>query len=231
MEAQQLLLNLPQPTSYDPAVFMVTPSNQEAYHWLTHPQQWRSYGLVLQGPKGCGKTHLACIWQQQTQGHFVSIADLKGNGCSVVRQHGAFILDDIETFTEDQESLFHLLNRVCEEQKRFLLTTSVSLDESLLSLKDLLSRLRALPMVKIHLPDDELFKAVMRKRFADLQMNIDERLINYILIHIERSFTALHDFIQQIYQECLKHKQRPTLSMVRKLLYHPGLSEPFVNLG
>jgi chromosomal replication initiation ATPase DnaA len=218
MDTPQLVLEFPKSASYEPLSFIVTSSNQQAHEWIKGFKSWPSYGLMLIGPSGCGKSHLAHIYQDMTGARFISRHELVGGLPVLLAQSQAFILEDIHHCLDQPEALFHLLNLVREEQKAILFTSTRLFDERDIPLKDLLSRLRALPSAYIQSPDDILFKAVMTKRFADLQLKVEDRIIQYLLIRSERSFTALHHLIDQIYAISLALKHKPTLAIVRKLL-------------
>ena len=58
------------------------------------------------------------------------------------------------------------------------------------ALPDLLSRLNGLPMVQIGAPDEALLKTVMLKHFADRQIDIDPKVLDFLALHVERSLEA-----------------------------------------
>ncbi len=219
MDAEQLILTFPSQTSFDQASFMVTSRNQEAFKWVESTSQWGNYGLILAGPSGCGKTHLAQIWQKNTNAYFIDLGkDNLENLSDIFDKNKHFIIENIEEFHEHQESLFHILNKVKEAEGKLLLTTQHQPTFDIFNLKDVLSRLKALPLVEISEPDDELFQAIMRKRFSDFQIQVDDRIINYVLLRAERSFSKLHYLIDHVYQISLSTHHKPTYSLVRDLL-------------
>ena len=59
-----------------------------------------------------------------------------------------------------------------------------------LTVRDLVSRLRALPGVTLAPPDDALLRALIVKLSADRQLAVDETLVNYLANRVERSFAA-----------------------------------------
>ena len=50
-----------------------------------------------------------------------------------------------------------------------------------IELRDLRSRLRALPAVSLHEPDDQLFRALIVKFCADRQLSVDESVVGYLV--------------------------------------------------
>ena len=43
--------------------FLVAPCNADAVAWLDRWPDWPAPALVVHGPRGCGKTHLALVFQ------------------------------------------------------------------------------------------------------------------------------------------------------------------------
>ena len=70
----------------------------------------------------------------------------------------------------DERALFHLLNLAREDEAFVLLTARTSPAGWPLSIRDLASRLQALPVVTLTAPDDALLRAVLVKLFADRQL-------------------------------------------------------------
>ena len=77
-----------------------------------------------------------------------------------------------------------------------------------LQIPDLASRLRALPAVELGPPDDVLLRAVLVKLFADRQLAVEENLVGYLSVRIERSFAAAQHIVQRLDDEALR-RQRP----------------------
>src|ERR1700751_6426403 len=61
----QLALDLPRRTAFGRADFMVSESNVAAVELIDRWPDWPSAMLVLHGPPGCGKTHLAHLWRER----------------------------------------------------------------------------------------------------------------------------------------------------------------------
>ena len=90
----------------------------------------------------------------------------------------------------DERALFHLLNLAREDEAFVLLTARTAPVDWSLAIRDLASRLKALPVVAWRRPTSALLRAVLVKLFADRQLAVDESLIGYLAMRIERSFAA-----------------------------------------
>jgi chromosomal replication initiation ATPase DnaA len=85
-------------------------------------------------------------------------------------------------------------------------------------LRDLRSRLRAVPVVQLRAPDDHLFKALIVKFCADRQMVIDESVLNYVASRIERSFIAARRAVELLDGEALRLGRPVTRALAAELL-------------
>ena len=45
--------------------YIVGRSNIEAVKWIDNYPNWKGYGLIIEGPKASGKTHLVSVWQKK----------------------------------------------------------------------------------------------------------------------------------------------------------------------
>src|SRR5947208_13921658 len=71
-------------------------------------------------------------------------------------------------------------------------------------LRDLRSRLRAVPTVLLLPPDDQLFRALIVKFCADRQLAVDETVVSYLATRIERSFAAARQAVARLDSEALR---------------------------
>ncbi len=46
--------------------FLVAPCNEDAVAWIDRWPDWPGPALVIHGPAGCGKTHLARVWRRRS---------------------------------------------------------------------------------------------------------------------------------------------------------------------
>ena len=108
--ADQLSFDWPTGVALGPDDFFVAQANAQAYAMLADPAGWPDRKLVIAGPMGCGKSHLARIFRAQTDGIIVPAADLTPDFQTDVP---VVIVEDMETLPPTaEEAMFHLHNHL-----------------------------------------------------------------------------------------------------------------------
>lgn len=212
---QQLALDLESGPSYVPEEFIVAEANQQAYQWIMKWPDWPTPGLILYGDEGCGKTHLAHIWRQRSRALFLQGKDIQDlTWLQENPVHVIFRLGQGET----ADPLFHLYNLAAELKISYLILSVLPPVNWLLSLKDAESRIRSLPAVYVGSPDDALLEQVLLKRFSDLQLQVPEAVIRYLVTHMPRHFRALQEIVRIIDRLSLSSHRKITLPMVKEAI-------------
>ena len=214
---RQLALALPHAESFARDDFLTGTSNADALATIERWPDWADRVLALTGPEGAGKSHLAAIWAEKAGARRVSARALGETDLLGSLATGALVVEDAPAEL-DERALFHLLNLVREEDGYLLLTARSAPATWGVALPDLVSRLRALPVVTVSAPDDALLRAVMVKLFADRQLSVDESLIAYLATRIERSFAAAREAVAQLDREALRQKRGVTRALAAELL-------------
>ena len=217
-DPRQLALSLEHTESFAREDFLSGPSNAAALALVETWPDWPARAVVLVGPAGSGKSHLASIWAARANARFLLAPALKQAKLPAVLVSGALVVEDLAPGAFDERALFHLLNLVREEDGYLLLTARSAPATWGVALPDLVSRLRALPVVTVSAPDDALLRAVMVKLFADRQLSVDESLIAYLATRIERSFAAAREAVAQLDREALRQKRGVTRALAAELL-------------
>jgi chromosomal replication initiation ATPase DnaA len=183
----QLIFDLPRAQSLGRADFFVSTSNAAAAGWIERWPAWPSPMLVLHGPPGCGKTHLAHLWCARASADVLSGPVLGEPPLRSLFDHHqrSIAVDDADR--ADEIALLHLVNSCREAGGSLLLTARSSPASWQTALADLGSRLRAALAVAIALPDDTLLDAVLAKHFADRQVLVRPEIIAYLGRHMDRS--------------------------------------------
>jgi chromosomal replication initiation ATPase DnaA len=213
----QLALTLDHAARFGREDFIEGPSNAAALQLIEGWPDWPDRVVALVGPEGAGKSHLAAIWAAASGAGIVPAGALTQSDLPALLATGALVIDDLVPGGFEERSLFHLLNLARQEQA-FVLTTARSAPAGWpIEIKDLASRLRALPVVTLASPDDALLRAVIVKLCSDRQLAVDESLVSYLVARIERSFAAAQAAVVMLDREALRQQRRITRAFAAEL--------------
>ena len=88
---------------------------------------------------------------------------------------------------------------------------------------DLLSRLSALPAVRIGPPDDALLVGIMAKQFRDRQVAVEPAVLGFLARRMERSFAAAGRLVDRLDRLSLSEGRRITTAQARRALAEAGV--------
>jgi chromosomal replication initiation ATPase DnaA len=183
---------------------------------------WPSPVVILAGPVGSGKSHLASIWRERCDA--TSIHPTAGANAAVAAANGPVIFEDVDRLGFDDTELFHVINSVRENGTSLLMTTRLWPMSWPVTLPDLRSRLKAATVVEIGEPDEELLSQVIVKLFADRQLYIDDKLVLYIVNRMERSMNAAQLIVDRLDRLALGRGTRITRLLAAEVLNELGNS-------
>ncbi|WP_112664253.1 hypothetical protein [Microvirga flavescens] len=215
---KQLALDLPVETRFEREDFLVSPSNELAYGLIERWPDWPDNILILKGPRGSGKSHLAAIWATGAHAWSVDAFEVTGDKVPHLVSNGALAIEDADRAELDEAALFHLLNLARERKAFILITCETSPDGWGLKTPDLLSRLRLAPTAVLDPPDDALLKAVLVKLFVDRQLVVDTTVVDYIALRIERSLSKAAEFVAALDKEALSRGRRVSRAIAAEIL-------------
>jgi chromosomal replication initiation ATPase DnaA len=203
----QLALALDHAESFAREDFLVGPSNAAALDLIERWPDWPDRIMVLVGPQGSGKSHLAAIWAAAAGARTAAARSLDSAAMPAAFATGALVVEDLAERRFDERTLFHLINHAREE-RAFVLVTARSAPTSWnIGVADLASRLRVLPAIELAAPDDALLRAIIVKLFADRQLAVEESLIGYLAARIERTFAGAQKAVDALDREALRQKR------------------------
>lgn len=182
--SDQLRLPLQRTEPFDPKGFMPNIGQEQAFDVLVHPDGWIDGRLALVGPQGSGKSHLLHVFCDRFFAHYIradrlELADVE----NLMGQ--SLALDDADH--ADPELLFHLFNAIPREGGKLLLSFSKRPASLETPLADLKSRLCALRVVELALPDDQIMRALLSRLFAERAIRPTPETLDYLVSRIGRS--------------------------------------------
>lgn len=212
----QLPLQLSVPPRFGAENFLVSPSNAVAHAALERWPDWPDRVLVLVGPPGSGKTHLAHLWAARAGAGMLTPGDFGGDLSRVAGKNG--VIDSADDLRVPEAALFHLLNLVRENGTALLVTARTPPDRWTLDTPDLLSRLRLAPQVQIDSPDEALVRAVLVKLFDDRQIRVDAGLIDHLALRLDRSLALVGSVVEALDVAGLSRGRRINRAMAAEIL-------------
>ena len=218
VQPRQLAFALPHAESLTRDNFLEGPANEAALSLIESWPDWPNRIMLVTGPEGSGKSHLAAIWAEEAGARSTTAHGLSAAAVPGALATGALVVEDLNPSGFDERALFHLMNLAREDQAYVLITARVPPSAFQVELRDLRSRLRAVPVVTLLPPDDRLFRALIVKFCADRQLSIDETVVSYLATRIERSFAAARRAVELLDVEALRLGRPVTRALAAELL-------------
>jgi len=215
---RQLAFALPHAESFTRDDFLEGPANAAGLALVDGWPDWPNRIMLLIGPEGSGKSHLAAIWAEQAGARATSAHALTATAVPGALATGALVVEDLKPSDVDERALFHLLNLAREDGAFVLITARTPPSAFQIELRDLRSRLRAVPTVSLLPPDDHLCRALIVKFCADRQLAVDEAVVSYLATRIERSYAALRKAVELLDTEALRLGRPVTRALAAELL-------------
>jgi chromosomal replication initiation ATPase DnaA len=219
---RQLALALEHSESFAREDFLSGACNAAALALIEAWPHWPGNIVVLTGPEGCGKSHLAAIWATIAGARTIAARVLDRLNVPSALATGALVIEDLVPQDFDERALFHLLNLAREEDAFVLMSARTAPAGWTFAIPDLASRVKAIPQVALSAPDDVLLRAVLVKSFTDRQIAVDESLIVYLSRRIERSFAAVRAIVARLDEEAMRRKRPLTRALAVEVLGSPS---------
>lgn len=218
MAEQQLLdISLPRRRAFERSDFYVSASNDTALAMVEAWEGWPNRQLMLTGPEGAGKTHLAHVWMQTTAAERINAANLRDDDVAALASIGAVVVEDVDRQQGEasETALFHLMNLARAEGAALLLTARTQPSEIALTIRDLASRLAGLTHVSIDAPDEALMQDIIIKQFRDRHLIVAKPVVAFLARRIERSAKAAAEIVDQLDRTSKMQAQGITIPFIR----------------
>ncbi|MBP0481108.1 DnaA ATPase domain-containing protein [Sagittula salina] len=217
---EQLPLPLPVREALGREDFFVSSANALAVALVERWEEWPARKMVLCGPKGSGKTHLAHVWARLTGAPIIAAKSLLQADIPALAA-APVCIEDIEAIAGDrpaEEALFHLHNLALAQGHALLLTAGRDPTHWPLVLPDLKSRMMGAQVAHLGAPDDALLTAVMAKLFADRQLMPTPDVLMWLTRNMPRSQAMARAVVAAVDEASLAHRRRVTRALAAEVL-------------
>ena len=201
-KADQIALPLDWPQGGDERRFIQSDANRAAVEHFARPAMWPVRATILVGPRRSGRSLLARN--------------------AVARMDGR-LFDDAER--HDEEELFHAWNAAQDSKKPLVLISDHAPPEWSPRLADLRTRLAVTPVVRIELPDDALFVALVELLFADRGLHLSGEALRFLASRVTRDYWTAERVVDTIDRFAISTGARLSMPTVRRALMEAGLIE------
>lgn len=191
---RQLRLELQRPPSFKREDLIVSDANAEAVRAVEAWPGWHGGCLVLVGPGGAGKSHIAATWTERV-GAAKPDVPIRTHDLAVFRGR-PILVENADAI--DGEILFHLINQAGEPGGGLLMTSRTPPSAWPAEVPDLRSRLNALPVAEIGPPDDEILAGALHKFFRERNIRPADDLLPYLLYRMERSIPMAREIVDRL---------------------------------
>ncbi|MCG8626147.1 MAG: hypothetical protein MJE68_29640 [Proteobacteria bacterium] len=239
----QDILSFPANTDYSRGRFAIGACNRLAMDWLGRYPDWPGAvpGLIIHGETGCGKSHLAHIWQETTQADIITSlapsfdfadsapASFMG-GVEALDPDRCYVLDGVlPSDAWDDDAVFLCLERFAHKNKKgsggLLILAETPPASMPWQRADVASRLSAMTTAPITAPDDFVLDAVIQKLADDRKLLMDKEAIAYLLPRMERRFSEAKRIVDGLDVLSMRAGRRVTLPLIKQFLNQPEISD------
>ena len=197
--------------------FYVSNSNEHSFVLLNSWPKWDKNFINLIGEKFSGKSHLINIFLEKHRGIKINAEDINNDFLQQIKIYENIIVEDL-TEKINENLLFTLINIIDQDNKYLIATSTIPIVDFKFKLNDLNSRSTNFILSQIEKPGDDLIYALILKNLSDRQISIDQKLIEFIIKRIDRTYGKISDFIYKIDEISLKRKKPIDFKIIKEAL-------------
>ena len=197
--------------------FYVSNSNEHSFGLLNSWPKWDKNFINLIGEKFSGKSHLINIFLEKHKGIKINSNDISNNFLQNIKVYENIVVEDL-TEKINENLLFALINIIDQDNKFLIVTSTIPIVKFKFKLNDLNSRSNNFILSEIEKPGDDLIYALILKNLSDRQISIDQKLIEFIIKRIDRTYGKISDFIYKIDEISLKRKKPIDFKIIKEAL-------------
>ncbi len=203
--------------------FIVTDENASDLEMLDAWARSDQQGLAISGAPSSGKTHLATILAHELGGDIFPVG-LDG-GIDHAADQSLFIIDELERLSRPKLML-ECMAQARERGARFVFVGRGAPSDWACGLRDLVTRLEALPRIHTAPPDEHLLRQVMAKLFQERQIKVHPRVIEYAAPRLERSLEAAARFVAAADKVAFADAAAVTVPLAKQIIENGLIGEP-----
>ena len=214
----QLIFKFPFSKKYYEQDFFVSSNNFSAFRLIEDWPIWPGKWLNIFGASGSGKTHLAKILEKKI--NITKLIDAKNINNKVIQDLSNINCLIIDNFKNniDEKLLYSILNQSKQLENYVLINSTLSIKETKFNLSDLQSRMNSFLFFGIELPTDDLLKVIISKTLSEKQININPKILDFILNNVERSYDKMFKFLKDLDELSLSTGKSININLIKKVL-------------
>ena len=197
--------------------FYVSKCNEHSFRLLNSWPKWDKNFINLIGEKFSGKSHLINIFLEKHKGIKINAQDINNDFLQKIKIYENIVVEDL-TEKINENLLFTLINIIDQDNKYLIVTSTIPIVGFKFKLNDLNSRSTNFILSQIEKPGDDLIYALILKNLSDRQISIDQKLIEFIIKRIDRTYGKISDFIYKIDEISLKRKKPIDFKIIKEAL-------------
>ncbi|MBK8285329.1 MAG: DnaA regulatory inactivator Hda [Ahniella sp.] len=182
-------------------------------------------GVLLAGPAGSGKTHLASsAVQEANTAQYLPLRSLGAQALPALEAAlttGLVVIDDVDAIAgrrAEEIALFDLFNRAKSDRARLLVTSAELPSRLAIHLPDLVSRLSSLVQHRLRLLPEFEVRAVLVDRARERGLDLSGEVLDFLMRRFPRDLGALISIVDQLDVASMAAQRRLTVPFIRRVI-------------